>query len=119
MIDSKNRLSTSRFRALFLFGWVLFLFPQFSLAADEVYIICKLGKTVRSLRVEKNSDGCRSIYTKAGIDSEVGNGQWVQSCVDIVRNIESNLKEAGWKCRDLPNAHVSELQTQTESKASE
>lgn len=106
-------------KALTLCGSVLFLFPNLSRASEDLYTICKLGKTVRSLRVEKSADGCRAIYTKAGVDSEVGNGQWTQSCQDITRNIESNLKEAGWKCRDLQNAQVSELKTEPAQKASE
>ena len=117
MINKKQ--NSFQLKALVLFGGVLFLLSNQGLASEELYTICKLGKTVRSLRVDKSPEGCKAIYTKAGVDAEVGNGQWSQSCVDITRNIESNLKEAGWKCRDIENAQVSELNSAPAQKAAE
>lgn len=76
----------------------------------EHYTICKIGKTVRSIRVEKAPGGYSTIYTKEGVDSVVGGGQWAESCVKIASNIQANLEKAGWKCKTVEQANVSELQ---------
>ena len=52
------------------------------------------------------SDNCKTIYTKAGKDRVVGEGQFWKSCEDILKNIKGNLEEAGWKCRKIGNFKV-------------
>jgi len=77
---------------------------------DANYIMCRNNKTVRTIRVEKDdSKECVAVYTKAGIDKEVGRGQNMFSCVKIVENIRENLDKAGWKCKDLTNVSITAI----------
>ena len=64
--------------------------------------LCKLQKTVRTLRIEVGEDkNCRTIYTKQGVDDLIGSGQFHQSCVNIAENVRKNLEGVGWKCREV------------------
>lgn len=71
-------------------------------AQANSFIICKNQKNVRTIRVEKDQadNQCVAVYTKAGIDREVGRAQTVNSCFKIIENIKSNLEKADWKCKE-------------------
>jgi hypothetical protein len=75
-------------------------------SADQPnYVMCRNQKTVRTLRIEKDdSKQCVALYTKAGVDKEVGRGQNFSSCTRVVANIRTNLDKAGWKCKEVSNA---------------
>ena len=78
----------------------------------EKLLLCKLNRTVRTLRVEIDDGSlCKTIYTKQGVDDEIGSGQHKQSCFNIVGNVRKNLEEGGWKCREVQRAQSSELRT--------
>lgn len=102
---------------LFLFG--LFLVYQGSVhAADanikalEDLVICKLKNGVRTLHVKKNEDGeWNTIYTKGIVVSVVGHGQYRKTCINVLGSVRSNLEKAGWKCRDVKEARISNLTT--------
>lgn len=71
------------------------------------YVLCKNQKTVRSIRVEKeDANECVTLYTKAGIDREVGRAQNFSSCVRIVENIRNNLEKASWQCKEMGNVSI-------------
>ena len=74
------------------------------------YVLCKNEKAVRSIRVEvdKKTSICRAIYSKGGVDKEVGSGKSLASCVSVQNNVRKNLEGAGsWKCRDVDSAQLS------------
>lgn len=76
-------------------------------------ILCKNQKTVRTLRIEKTEDArCRAIYTKAGVDSEIGSGMNFQSCEDYVAGVRKTLEEAHWNCREIKEARSSAVLTE-------
>lgn len=91
----------------------LFLVSAVSYAevkSPELSVICRLQKNVRTLRVEKVSDGnCRTIYTKAGQDQNIGNAQSAQSCEDILNKVRDVLEKANWKCKEVQESRVSNL----------
>lgn len=72
------------------------------------YILCKSQKVVRTIRVEKDpvDRQCVALYTKEGVDSEVGRAQSMASCEKIVDNIKDNLEGANWKCRKFSGVHI-------------
>lgn len=76
----------------------------------EYSVICRLQKRVRTLRVEKINDGtCRTVYTKAGQDQNIGNAQFSASCQDILNKVREVLEKADWKCREVKESRVSNL----------
>jgi hypothetical protein len=55
---------------------------------SPITLCAAINKTVRTIRVDKDdSKECVAVYTKAGVDKEVGRGQNFNSCVKIVDNI--------------------------------
>lgn len=68
----------------------------------EVYKLCRAGSEVRTLRVHTLKNGnCSMTYTKAGEDRERANAKQFEVCVQVLQNIEKNLLDNKWKCRDL------------------
>lgn len=75
----------------------------------EAMSLCRNGEIVRSIRVEKSSDeDYACIYTKYGVDRQVGQGQNLASVKGILNNIKGNLEKAGWQCRDASTASIIE-----------
>ena len=96
------------------FGFILFflftLFISLSIFAQEssTYVFCSQKSFVRTIRVERGANGCRTIYTKKGVDKEVGTGLYLESCMRFLENIRKNLVAAGWKCRDVSQSKISQ-----------
>lgn len=83
---------------------------SFSAAADLSIslILCKQNKMVRTLRVETDEDQkCRAIYTKQGIDENIGSGSTASGCDGFVEGVRKTLEEAQWNCRNVKEARTS------------
>lgn len=82
------------------------------MAADSQfkYVMCRNKQIVRTIRVEWNKDtsSCQTWYTKSGVDRSVGNGKFFESCVNFLNNVQGNLEKAGWKCKDISKASISQ-----------
>lgn len=65
------------------------------------YFLCRNQKVVRTLRIERQADGCQVIYAKEGKDKIVGLARQPASCEQVLGNIHKNLAQAGWRCRDV------------------
>lgn len=70
------------------------------------YVMCQNGDIIRTVRIELGDQGCKTIYTKNGKDRVIGSGQFVVSCTGFLNNVQKNLEEAGWKCRDISGASM-------------
>ncbi|OFZ17751.1 MAG: hypothetical protein A2Z20_02640 [Bdellovibrionales bacterium RBG_16_40_8] len=72
------------------------------------YVLCKNLKAVRTIRIENDADAkqCVALYTKLGVDKEVGRAQNILSCRNIIGNIKGNLEKASWKCKELDNYNI-------------
>ena len=68
----------------------------------EEFHLCTNKKITRVLRVEVFSpNSCRTTYSKAGIDKNVGSGSYVESCIGFLKNVKTNLESAGWSCKKV------------------
>jgi hypothetical protein len=96
--------------------FVLFLSFLSAKAAisDVTYVLCKNQKTVRTLRIEKTSGKCQTIYTKNGLDQVIASGYNPTSCQKFLDDVQGNLIKAGWKCREPKESAVSELKENTQ-----
>lgn len=72
-------------------------------------VMCKSQKIVRTIRVAPGGEGCQTIYTKSGVDKVVGGGKNQYSCLEVMKNIRTNLEGAAWKCRDISSSAVSDF----------
>lgn len=88
---------------LFLGTWA-----QSAVTQTELSVMCRLSKQVRTLRVEKLRNGtCKTVYTKAGRDQNIGNAMNQESCTDILQKVREVLESADWKCREVKESRVS------------
>ncbi|QDK39644.1 hypothetical protein [Bdellovibrio sp. NC01] len=89
-----------------------------SLAHAEIgdsLVLCKHNKTVRTLRIETTSDQrCKAIYTKQGVDQNIGSGQNHNSCEEYVAGVRKTLEDAKWNCREVKEARTSMVAPVTE-----
>ncbi|MBX9768209.1 MAG: hypothetical protein K2X47_13125 [Bdellovibrionales bacterium] len=80
----------------------IFLFLTPAIADKDVYKICRAGGEVRTLRIWTKKDGnCVTVYTKTGEDRERATAKQFDVCLQVLTNIEKNLLDNKWKCRDL------------------
>lgn len=82
-----------------------------ALQADELpevnYVLCQNGSIVRTVRIELDEQGCKTVYTKNGEDNVIGSGQFAISCTGFLNNVQKNLESAGWKCKNISGASIS------------
>ena len=93
------------------------LFPNFAFSQNETptevkkelptYVICKNKDVVRTIRVERFSQACKTTYTKNGEDKIVGKSKTEDVCIEVLANIKKNLEESNWKCKDISASRVS------------
>lgn len=79
-----------------------------TLEAKPIYWMCRNRSIVRTLQIENREGGCRTHYGKDGVDSVVSQAQTTSGCVSVFANIRRNLESAGWKCKDISQARISE-----------
>jgi hypothetical protein len=72
------------------------------MADQDIYKICRAGGEVRTLRIATQKNGsCVTYYTKAGEDRQRASAKQFDVCLQVLTNIEKNLLENKWRCRDL------------------
>ena len=76
-----------------------------------LYVICKNGREVRTLRADRNpaTGKCNALYTKSGKAQSVAEGQNPDTCDQVVNRIRDTLETADWKCREVKDSTVSEV----------
>ena len=79
-----------------------------NLATKQIYWMCRNRSVIRTLKIEPYENGCRTAYTKDGVERNASVAQMPSSCVGIFANIRRNLESAGWKCKDISQSRVSD-----------
>lgn len=70
------------------------------------HYLCKLGREVRTLKVELEGGKCTAFYTKGGKSDEVGQSYDGETCYKVIEKIRSNLEKGEWKCRDVSGSRA-------------
>ena len=91
----------------FLLSLFVVLTTTQAFAEDSSYILCKLGREVRTMRVEKKGNSFIAIYTKDGIDHQAGKAMNPDISKNIIEKIQGKLEYAQWKCKDVSQTRVS------------
>jgi len=83
--------------------------PALAIPSDSSgsYYICKSGASVRTIRISKKGNVCKTFYTKEGVDAMVSKSSNPQTCGDVAGRIKTNLESSNWKCKDISNSRVS------------
>ena len=88
---------------------LLCVVPSFADEQLRKFVMCRNGKTVRTLRIEANpseSGSWITTYTKNGKDEIVGEGRNPASCDDVLERVQKTLESYSWKCKDMENAVI-------------
>lgn len=82
--------------------------------AQFKYVMCRNSSIVRTIRAEwfPKVDGCTTTYTKNGVDRQIGEGKFFDSCVGFLNNVQGNLEKAGWNCKDISGAQIHKTKKQ-------
>ncbi len=90
---------------------LLMSLTSFSTWANTVepsqFVFCRHDKIIRTIRIENDTEGCRTTYTKAGIDRIVGTAKNHSSCESVLNGVRTNLEKGDWQCRAISKAAVS------------
>lgn len=93
------------------------LFASTAIAQEKLraFTLCRNGNIVRTIRVEPDGDRFVAIYTKNGIDRQVGRGIHEASIRKILQNIQANLEKAGWQCKEVNQSTIIESESKEKS----
>lgn len=97
---------------------------QFSFAQDEsaptqesqvsldspkkmAYVLCKSGPIVRTLRIVKKNENCRTLYTKDGVEAVMSRSNTEDICIGVFEKILVNLEKGNWRCKDVSTSRIS------------
>ena len=97
-----------------LLACILLVPPAKAFSEDfqEKMVLCRNGKAVRTIRIEKDpQDGekCVTTYTKGGKDEVVGGGRKSLGCVSVLDRVRGTLEKNFWKCHDVANHAMHKL----------
>lgn len=75
---------------------------------DKQNLLCKNGKIVRTLAfvVDKEKKECSTLYTKGGIERQIGNGKNFSTCREVFNQVKGTLEKADWKCKDISTLQI-------------
>lgn len=89
---------------------ITLLMPALALSEQpKKFVICKNGKAVRTLRIEKDPSGqknCVTTYTKNGKDEVVGEALNPNSCEDVLSRVQKTLETNAWKCKAYQSSYI-------------
>lgn len=78
---------------------------------DTFFLLCKLQKFVRTLRVIKVNDKYDTIYTKNGKDQVIGQTRLFSSGKGIANGVKETLAVSGWTCREVSDSKLTTSET--------
>ncbi len=89
----------------------ILLCVESSFAEEQLrkFVMCRNGKTVRTIRIEPNpkeNGSWVTTYTKNGKDEVVGEGRNPASCDDVLERVQKTLETNSWKCKDMQDAVI-------------
>jgi hypothetical protein len=63
------------------------------------FVMCKNQKAVRTIRVTPDSAGCKTTYSKGGVDTVVENNSKIGACRDRLKSLQEDLQASRWTCK--------------------
>ena len=78
---------------------------------ETFFLLCKLQKNVRTLRVIKVNDKYDTIYTKNGKDQVIGQTRLFSSGKGIASGVKDTLAVSGWTCREVSDSKLTTSET--------
>lgn len=85
---------------LFFFACMISSLASARSIATENFVVCKAKGVVRTVHIRSTADGCKTYYSKNGLEAQIGAAKNFKSCIGFLENIKSNLIKADWNCKD-------------------
>ncbi len=63
------------------------------------FVMCKNQKAVRTIRITPDQEGCKTTYSKGGVDEVVENNSQIGKCKDRLKSLQENLQASNWTCK--------------------
>jgi hypothetical protein len=63
------------------------------------FVMCKNQKAVRTIRITPDDDGCKTTYSKGGVDEVVEDNSQIGKCKDRLKSLQQNLQASNWTCK--------------------
>ena len=73
------------------------------------FVLCKNKKDVRTIRIlqdEMKAENCTITYSKGTNEEVMGENRSIATCRSILKNIQTNLENSRWSCRNVETARV-------------
>jgi hypothetical protein len=70
------------------------------------FVLCKNQKAVRTIRIMPGGRGCKTTYSKAGVDEVVAENRFLAGCKESLKTIQEHLEASRWACRSVDKAEV-------------
>ncbi len=78
----------------------------------DVFYLCRRGTATRWLRAYKLENGkCKALYSKEGYLQVISSATFFASCEGVLLNVKKNLEEGNFKCSQMTQASVIELES--------
>ncbi len=79
--------------------------------SSDIFLLCRREKSVRWLRAYKLESGkCKTLYSKEGYLQVISSATYFASCEGVLRSVQKNIEEGGFKCVNTPQVSVLELE---------
>ena len=82
------------------------------------FVVCRLQKEVRSLRLLRVPSGCELIYSKAGKDEKIAYGQNILGCQQILEQVQKKLENGNFQCRKINEARILDINSEEKPRTS-
>lgn len=73
------------------------------------HYLCKLGREVRTLKVDVQGGKCLAYYTKEGKTQTIGNSMDENVCFAVIEKVKKNLVIGDWNCRDVSGSRTTTI----------
>lgn len=70
------------------------------------FVMCKNQKAVRTIRVTPDDTGCRTTYSKGGVDEVVEDNSQIAKCRDRLKALQQSLEASRWNCKSAQKAEI-------------
>lgn len=70
------------------------------------FVMCKNQRAVRTIRITPDETGCKTTYSKGGVDEVVEDNSKISKCRDRLKALQESLQASRWNCKSAQKAEI-------------
>lgn len=70
------------------------------------FVMCKNQKAVRTIRITPDESGCKTTYSKGGVDEVIEDNSKVAKCRERLKALQDSLQASRWTCKSAQKAEI-------------